>query len=183
MLMGDFNWSHRIPEDQEKIKTLCQTTKESVLHEITRSLSENQLDYILLENSLKEVSFATSFNNFVSDHKAIAVRIGLDGNKFTEAFKMKLTFDSESHCKPKYKQHDDNTESSRSSENYESDQSIGPAEEISSDDESLSSSNSCDENALFKRKFKNDDMATCWLNACLQLLLSAMDNFEDLNFT
>ena len=63
-----------------------------MLHEITRSLSENQLDYILLENSLKEVSFATSFNNFVSDHKAIAVRIGLDGNKFTEAFKMKLTF-------------------------------------------------------------------------------------------
>ena len=28
----------------------------------------------------------------------------------------------------------------------------------------------------FKRKFKNVDMATCWLNSCLQLLLTAIDD-------
>ena len=30
----------------------------------------------------------------------------------------------------------------------------------------------------FRRKFKNLDMATCWLNACLQLVLAALDHKE-----
>ena len=182
--MGDFNLSHRIHEDQDKIKSLCQNTKESILHEITRSISLNQLDYILVENTLKEASFATSFNNFISDHKAIAVRIGLDGNTFTEEFKVKLTFDDESHCKPKFNQRDDNMESSISSGNEMSgssnDELSDSIKEISSDDESPASNNSIPAMALFKRRFKNVDMATCWLNSCLQLVLSAIDNFRDL---
>ena len=28
----------------------------------------------------------------------------------------------------------------------------------------------------WERKFKNIDQATCWLNACLQLLLTAIDH-------
>ena len=31
----------------------------------------------------------------------------------------------------------------------------------------------------FSRRFKNPDMATCWLNACLQLVLSALDQNSD----
>ena len=31
----------------------------------------------------------------------------------------------------------------------------------------------------FRRKFVNPDMATCWLNSCLQLILTAMDYDED----
>ena len=31
----------------------------------------------------------------------------------------------------------------------------------------------------FKRKFENFDMATCWLNSCLQLLLTAIDHSEE----
>ena len=31
------------------------------------------------------------------------------------------------------------------------------------------------EQQIFRRRFKNPDMATCWLNSCLQLVLSAMD--------
>ena len=46
ILMGDFNLSHRNLDDQEKIVNLCQGQKTSVLHEITRSISNNQLDYI-----------------------------------------------------------------------------------------------------------------------------------------
>ena len=35
----------------------------------------------------------------------------------------------------------------------------------------------------FSRRFKNPDMATCWLNACLQLVLSALDhNLDDYFF-
>ena len=30
-------------------------------------------------------------------------------------------------------------------------------------------------NQIFKRRFENPDMATCWLNSCLQLVLCAMD--------
>ena len=31
----------------------------------------------------------------------------------------------------------------------------------------------------FRRKFDNRDMATCWLNSCLQLVLAAMDHNAD----
>ena len=52
--------------------------------------------------------------------------------------------------------------------------------ETLSDDESLTLDISGTDKALFKRKFKNLDMATCWLNSCLQLVLMAVDNFRDL---
>ena len=40
------------------------------------------------------------------------------------------------------------------------------------------------ENQVFKRKFVNPDMATCWLNSCLQLVLSALDqNSNDDDFS
>ena len=57
----------------------------------------NQLDYILIENHLKEICFTTSFNNFIRDHKDITARIGLNKNEFSNEFKQKKTFDRESH--------------------------------------------------------------------------------------
>ena len=30
-------------------------------------------------------------------------------------------------------------------------------------------------NRIFQRRFLNPDMATCWLNSCLQIVLCAMD--------
>ena len=96
LLMGDFNLSHRIPQDQEKVKNLCQQSKVNALKEITRSISINQLDYILMDEALLAVSFVTSFNNFISDHKSITARIGLDENKLTTEIKQKVTFDCES---------------------------------------------------------------------------------------
>ena len=47
-LMGDFNLSHRHEQDQEKLKSLCQEGKYSALKEITRAISNNQLDYIFM---------------------------------------------------------------------------------------------------------------------------------------
>ena len=35
-------------------------------------------------------------------------------------------------------------------------------------------------NRSFRRKFHNPDMATCWLNSCLQLVLNAMDHGDDI---
>ena len=34
----------------------------------------------------------------------------------------------------------------------------------------------------FSRKFRNIDMPSCWLNACLQLLLVALDHLPSLEF-
>ena len=31
----------------------------------------------------------------------------------------------------------------------------------------------------FQRRFRNPDMATCWLNSCLQLVLCALDHNSD----
>ena len=101
ILMGDLNLSHRLKQDQEKVKELCSDSKVSALKEITRSVSLNQLDYILMDEEYCDRSFVTSFTNFISDHKSITVRIGLDENEFTKEFKAKVTFDIESHKKQK----------------------------------------------------------------------------------
>ena len=97
ILMGDFNLSHRSLEDQKKIMNLCQDKKINALKEITRSISNNQLDYILLDKNL--IYFVTSYNNFISDHKAIAARIGLEGNELTDEAKERLTFNQDCHMK------------------------------------------------------------------------------------
>ena len=92
ILMGDLNLSHRIKQDQEKIEILCHQSRFSALKEITRSISNNQLDYILIDESLRDKSFVTSFNNFISDHKSITTRIGLGENEFTKDFKVKISY-------------------------------------------------------------------------------------------
>ena len=163
VLMGDLNLSHRVTKDIEKVRNLCQHSKISALQEITRSISQNQLDYILMDELLSEIVFVTSFNNFISDHKSITARIGLDGNQFTKEIKVRLSFDSESHLKAKQSwtnQQDDTSESS-SNEGSSAEESMG---------KSLSS--------VFRRKIDNPDMSSCWLNACLQLLLTAFDHSE-----
>ena len=99
--MGDLNLSHRIDGDRLKIITLCGEEKFSALSEITRAISNNQLEYILLDKKHENYYFATSFHNFISDHKSITVRLGLNGNKLTNEIKEKITFDMDSHGKHK----------------------------------------------------------------------------------
>ena len=82
-LMGDFNLSHRIKEDQRKIENLCQESKISLLREITRAISNNQLDYILADKEFIKNCFVTSYNNFISDHNSTVLRVALNGNEFT----------------------------------------------------------------------------------------------------
>ena len=192
VLMGDFNLSHRIARDQAKIVTLCQSKKVSCLKEITRALSNNQLDYIIMDEDLSQISFVTSYNNFISDHKSIAARIGLNGNSFTDEFKIRLTFDSECHQKQKINQeNEDSTDESEISIQEKSFDSNSTAEAClnqgffqspASGEKSLHpirSSESLVER--FVRRFQNNDGQTCWLNSCLQFLLAAVDNFDDLS--
>ena len=101
--MGDLNLSHRIESDHKKVMSLCQETKVNALKEITRSISSNQLDYILVDKELQQNTFVTSFHNFISDHKAITARIGLGDNYLTNEAKQRIHFDRDSHLKSKGK--------------------------------------------------------------------------------
>ena len=168
IIMGDFNLSHRINAEKEKLRSLCQNTKVSLLREITRSQSNNQLDYILVDAILKPISLCTSFNNFISDHKSITARIGLNGAQISEEIKAKLTFDKESHLKMKKTHIYESDSTENSADSSDNDCQIGRNYEQQSDEDPYE----------FNRKFRNYDMATCWLNACLQLVLTAIDHEE-----
>ena len=170
ILMGDFNLSHRCKEDQEKVIKLCQGNKINALKEVTRAISNNQLEYILLDESLKESSFVTSYNNFISDHKTIVSRIGLKGNFLTNAVKERIAFDQESHLKTKISfETPDLDQASSSSGRYK---------ETMDHNNVHQTVRKVHQKALFARKFENPDMTTCWLNSCLQLTLTAIDYDE-----
>ena len=171
-LMGDFNLSHRIKEDQQKIKNLCEERRTNFLREITRTISNNQLDYILIDNVFLEVCFATSYNNFISDHNSTVVRVGLNGNEFTNEIKERLTFDMESHMKEKVSKESSSTSSDVSSESIDAMASniIDDSEQSGDQDSNVL------QDQIFSRKFRNMDMTSCWLNSCIQLILTAIDH-------
>ena len=178
ILMGDFNLSHRISEDQEKIVKLCQEEKINALIEITRSASNNQLDYILINKNL--IYFVTSYSNFISDHKSIVARVGAKNNKLTEDIKGRITFTQDLHLKvkkgneketrPKNQQAQESFNKDHITDSDESSENNDPFQEKQLDQ------NNDANNQSFRRHFKNIDMATCWLNSCLQLILTAMDH-------
>ena len=53
------------------------------------------MDHIFLNKSKYPDHFCTTYNNFTSDHKAIAVRLPFAGNQFSESFKEELHFNTE----------------------------------------------------------------------------------------
>ena len=193
-VLGDFNLSHRLKSDKEKLSNICKPSKCNILNEITRSVSNNQLDYVLANKSLADKSYSTSFMNFISDHNSITVRVPLQQNKFSKMFEMKLNFDSESHLKPKVSHGSDESICTRLSESSseeirshdtssnlidtDSEESCSVNDSSNADD--VNSVVSSDNTILFHRKFKNVDKRTCWLNSCLQLILNALD-FKNLS--
>ena len=100
IIMGDYNLCHRSSSDMAYIEKLCESNKYSALNEITRSRSNNQLDYILILKDMKDQCYSTSYSNFISDHKTITVRMGLEGNILSDETRERITFDSELHLNP-----------------------------------------------------------------------------------
>ena len=175
VLMGDFNLSHRDKQDQNKITTLCQQSKFSALKEITRSISQNQLDYILIDEDLRERIYVTSFHNFISDHKSITVRIGFEGVKFTKEFEVRKTFNKESHLKTKLREDNEGHDSSSISSKEHSEIDYSETN-YSTEEDSIEEDASTAVTQSFTRRLKNIDMSSCWLNASLQLILTALDH-------
>ena len=189
ILMGDLNLSHRNKEDYQKVLNLCRPNKVNALSEITRPMSQNQLDYILVDKKLKEHTFVTSYNNFISDHNSIIVRLSVNGDNFTEEIKMRINFNSELHLKSKDSATLDDIDQLNEAmceeveDNSEIDEAICEEPEINSEmNEAMCEVPEDNYESLtgrFKRKFHNPDMSTCWLNSCLQLVLIAMDHSEN----
>ena len=177
-LLGDFNLSHRNDQDKQKIMALCNETKVSALREITRAISNNQLDYILIKAIFRKFCFVTSFHNFISDHTTITLRFNLNGNRLLGSIKERINFDRESHLKPNFTEADYSSREEMDSE--KSDLNSQDSEEAEIIHEKLISPNN-KETQIFKRRFKNPDMATCWLNSCLQLMLTAIDQNSNNN--
>lgn len=175
--MGDFNLSHRNAEDQTKIVELCQEKRINALNEITRSMSNNQLEYIFIDENMEEEYFVTSYNNFISDHKSIVARVGSIGNKLTQEIKERISFAQELHLKSKNasesqcKPNVDQTENP--SQKYNKNQNKEKVKKVRNNNTQANINNT------FTRRFENPDLSTCWLNACLQLILTAIDYDED----
>ena len=144
------------------------------LQEHTRVMSNNQLDHILADLSFKEKCFATSYYNFISDHKTITLRVTMN-SKFTDEILKKITFDSEHHLKKKISQKEktDSTKDKPSKNLNLPDARKSKAEEEKANDKISNSG----VNVQFSRRFRNPDLSTCWLNSCLQLILSGLDHY------
>jgi hypothetical protein len=97
LIMGDFNLKPTILEDDKLLKFICGTTHKLALSEMTTV--HGQPDHIVLNKRFEMKYHATSFLNFISDHKSFVIRIGLEQNPFDASFLTKINFDSEKHLK------------------------------------------------------------------------------------
>ena len=115
--------------------------------------------------------FGTSYFNFISDHKTIAVRLTLN-SEVTKEFIERMSFDSELHLKKKNIPED--KKASNALKEIPS-KNIGSGKKIRTKTKTEIS-------VQFRRRFRNPDLSTCWLNSCLQLILSGLDHSPERNF-
>ena len=99
MILRDLNLNPTNESEKRLLELLCGKEKKNFLNEITTN-QYNQLDHIIGEKSLEKQLYTTSFFNFISDHKSITARIGIDGNEFAKEFLQKINFNSDKHTKP-----------------------------------------------------------------------------------
>lgn len=175
--MGDLNLSTKKVEDKGKLDLLCSEDNFLALNEITRLSSSNQIDHIIAKNMFKDGCFCTSYINISSDHKSIVARMG---DEFLPEFLQRITFDAEKHLKKD--QDDPHQESLESGEPKELDKKpskISLAKKSRKKSVSLPSTmedHIKNDGEEFCQRFRNQDMSTCWLNSCLQLLLNGLDH-------
>jgi hypothetical protein len=89
-VLGDLNLDPNVPDQKRKILIICAQDRKPLLIEITTK-NDKQLDHILGPERVGVKIFTTSFMNFVSDHKAITMRISLSGAGFVEDPRLPMT--------------------------------------------------------------------------------------------
>ena len=122
--------------------------KTIALKQITRRGSNNQPDHILVDEKLLKSTFATSYFNFISDHKSIVFRYGGEQNEFTTEALEKIHFDVDLHKRQKKTSAD---------------------ELINSHKANKQKTTAAKSQPKFRRRINNPDMASCWLNGVFNL--------------
>ena len=93
----------------QKLEDLCKKDKFISLKEITRIVSNNQVDHILADKIFEGKSYSTSYFNFISDHKSIVMRVTINST-FTDEALERILFDSEHHLRGKVAEEETSTE-------------------------------------------------------------------------
>ena len=84
LIIGDFNLKPNLTADLKLLETVCGTTHKMALNEMTTLYG--QPDHIIMHKRFENRYFATSFKNFISDHKTVVIRIGSKENCYEDKF-------------------------------------------------------------------------------------------------
>ena len=179
LVMGDLNLdSYRAP-DQQKIEYLVKR-RSKVLNEIT-TIRFNQLDHILLDCALFPEFFATSFRNHTTDHHTVVVRIAELGNKVSESFLQNINFDKRNWTKHTKRKWNEDERAFEKSIKQKQAKCQNRKRKVTSNIEKEVQSKQVREGTSqshLHRTFRNPDAESCWVNSCLQMVLTAMDYTE-----
>ena len=98
-------------------------------------------------------------------------------SKFTNEMLEKMSFNSELHLKKINTQQEKRTNDYL--EDFVSPKSKEARKDKTEGQESRVVPTKKDANVKWSRRFKNPDLSTCWLNSCLQLILSGLDHLQE----
>ena len=178
LVMGDLNLDTYRAADAKILKFLC-AKRRQVLNEIT-TVRFNQLDHILLDCDLFPEYYATCFRNHTTDHYVIVVRIPKVGNKKTEFFKQQINFNQEQWTRlPTRKRSLVETNKNRDHNNIKKQkESIFMRKRVSTEKVPTTAKSPRTLSPIqgVHRTFRNQDAESCWMNSCLQLVLTALDH-------
>ena len=93
-LMGDLNLDPAKHDQKNKLQSICNKVKKSLLNETTTN-NKVQLDHILGIEKEGVAIFTTSFVNFISDHKSITIRISGSGSKFVKDQRLPKSYEDD----------------------------------------------------------------------------------------
>jgi hypothetical protein len=135
------------------------------------------VDHVLADRTFQGNLFETSFYNFISDHKSITIRFAIN-SKLTDEILEKISFESELHLKSKGRDREKSMNNPTKSQLEKSEEYENLLSQKGESNKNQNKSSETGINAVFKRRIKNPDMSTCWLNSCLQLILSGFDHYN-----
>ena len=165
LVLGDLNLNPQIEIDNNKLIRLCKQDKYLALSEITTN-QFRQLDHVIALKTLEKKLYATSYYNFVSDHKTIGVRLSVhDTNPFCQHFLENLSFSFQNYSFSRKRPHEkiDKKALEKKMRKCTIKSESEDEELIEVNEKPLSSDRKSDETSSNIDSLKNFE-DTCWLN-------------------
>ena len=174
LVMGDFNLDPSREADKSKLQMIEKCGYRRVLNEITTTRI-NQLDHIFLDLQVTEF-FSTCYNNYTSDHKVIAIRLPLGSNKISEEFKQEFYYHQGKQSNQVEHELVSVTNCGSQEERQPSVSSSAPTKRKHNAPNITSK-----RTRVEFRCIRNQDNESCWLNSCLQMMLTVLDYSSAIN--